>query len=118
MTQGIAPSIRSPLDDGKRVFRRGLISRPRARARATAGGRQDARIHVSEPDFQALTQSWALHDGRPDQGITAADFEGIVRAQLTLYVQARTQLTLYVQARPGAPIGGGAASNRTAEAVG
>ena len=54
-------------------------------------GRQDARIHVSEPDFQALTQSGALLDGRPDQGITAADFEIIIRSQLTLYVQARSR---------------------------
>ncbi len=54
--------------------------------------RQDARIHVSEPDFQALTQGGALHDGTLDQGITASDFEMILRSQLTLYVQVCLQV--------------------------
>ncbi len=55
----------------------------------TAG--QDARIHVSEPDYEALTHNVALHNSKLDHGITIAEFELIIRAQLTLYVQACLQ---------------------------
>ena len=63
-------------------------SQTHLRAHAHTTGRQDARIHVSEPDFEALTQSGALYNGKLDKGITIADFELIIRSQLTLYVQA------------------------------
>ncbi len=49
---------------------------------------QDARIHVSEPDFEALTQGGLL-DSSIDGGITIVEFERIMRAQLILHAQAR-----------------------------
>ncbi len=49
---------------------------------------QDARIHVSEPDFEVLTQGGLLVDSSSDGGITVVEFERIMRAQLTLHVQA------------------------------
>jgi hypothetical protein len=51
-------------------------------------GLQDARIHVSEPDFDVLTQGGLLVDSSIDGGITIVEFERIMRAQLTLHVQA------------------------------
>jgi hypothetical protein len=51
-------------------------------------GRQDARIHVSEPDFEVLTQGGTLVDQSKNGGITIVEFEKIIRAQLTLLVQA------------------------------
>ena len=49
---------------------------------------QDARIHVSEPDFEALTQGGLLVDSSSDGGITIVEFERIMRSQLNLHVQA------------------------------
>ncbi len=54
----------------------------------TQHGWQDARIHVSEPDFEVLTQGGLLVDSSIDGGITIVEFERIIRAQLTLHVQA------------------------------
>ncbi len=54
---------------------------------------QDARIHVSEPDFEALTQGGLL-DSSIDGGITIVEFERIMRAQLTLHAQARFEPAL------------------------
>jgi hypothetical protein len=45
---------------------------------------------VSEPDFEVLTQGGLLVNSSVDGGITVVEFERIMRAQLTLHVQACT----------------------------
>jgi hypothetical protein len=60
---------------------------PRTRNTGTIW-RQDARIHVSEPDFEVLTQGGLLIDSSLTGGITVVEFEKIMRAQLVLHVQA------------------------------
>ena len=67
----------------------GVDLRARAHNTAQIAVGQDARIHVSEPDFEVLTQGGLLVDSSSDGGITVVEFERIMRAQLTLHVQAR-----------------------------
>jgi hypothetical protein len=55
---------------------------------------------VSEPDFEALTQGGLLVDSSSDGGITTVEFERIMRAQLTLHVQAYSYSPLSVSALP------------------
>ena len=76
-----------------------------ARAHCTihSSGRQDARIHVSEPEFEVLTQGGLLVDSSIDGGITVVEFERIIRAQLTLHVQASFSRSPPSRALPSFP---------------